>query len=132
MNNDMEMLLLRVSRLERQNKLIKLAGLALVLIVALILFCGAETSNKVIEAREFKVVDGNGKMRASLGMDSDPGLYLYDENGRSLVELSIINEETKLWFTDENGHLRIALTSITDRNPELGLWGKNGKSLSVQ
>lgn len=115
MNNDIEVLLQRVSRLERQNKLMKLAGVAAILGIAVILFSGATISKspKVIQARALEVVDENGKPCATLGfMDGNPALFFWDKNGHNRATLGLVNEEPSLVLFDENKKPRASLSLL--------------------
>jgi len=82
-------LLERVNRLERQNKLIKLAGIVVALVMAFVLLVGAkEKVPKEIVAESFRVVDTQGRIRAKLSVgQKGPGLGLYDENGKHRAAL---------------------------------------------
>lgn len=152
MNNDMEVILQRISRLERQNRLMKLAGVVLVLGIAATFFYGATTkSPKVIEAQEFRVVDENGKIRVLIGAPDEinadretysflgqPGLALYDKNehlctflgetelviyrGKQSVRLDAML--TSLRFYDKSGEIPIYLGEGPD-GWGLYLWDKN-------
>ncbi|MFA5032550.1 MAG: hypothetical protein WC614_05975 [bacterium] len=132
---DIGALLQRVDRLERENltavrqvKLMKLAGLAVVLGIAVILFCGAKTSNnKVIEAQEFRVVDRNGKSHAILGIlrDGNPELVFWDENGQNRAALYITDGVPGLTLRDENGKQRASLC-LTGGDPRLMFYNENG------
>jgi hypothetical protein len=140
MNNDIGALLQRVDRLERENltavrqvKLMKLAGLAVVLGIAVILFCGAKTpNNKVIEAQEFRVVDENGKTRANLAIiNGEPKLSFQDKNGNLRAKLGLLAENPILALYDENENSHVFL-SVVNGEPRLTLEDKNGNSLPVR
>lgn len=61
-------------------------------------------SNKIITAKEFRVVDDQGKKRAVLAMAKDgPHLDLCDENGRSRAVLSTSKYEPGLTLYDKTG-----------------------------
>src|SRR5713226_1954809 len=80
----------RLEKLERQNRIFKRAGLcALVIAVAILLAGQAVPRNHSVEAQLFLLKDVNGKTRATLGMDAlidAPYLKLYDANEKSRVE----------------------------------------------
>lgn len=125
-NFDAVALLQRVDRLERQNKLMKLVGCAVVLGIILILFCGAQSSNKVINAQQFNLVDINGKVRATLQLKSEgPGLFLFDESGQ--IRASFENLEGPGLFLYDLHRVRAELRLMWKTGtPALGLYDENG------
>jgi len=89
---DMESLGKRLSRLERENRWLKRIGGITLLGVAAVVLMGQAAPRKVtkvIEAEEFILRDGTGKVRARLGSaaDGSPGLELLDEkeNARAVL-----------------------------------------------
>jgi hypothetical protein len=58
----------RLSRLERQNRRLKIGGLATLAAVAGLLVMGATESPRVVEAEKFILNDGNGKVAAVLSV----------------------------------------------------------------
>src|SRR5437867_7441354 len=71
----------RVSKLERQNRGGKILLLVLLMVVLVAAVSGQSptSKSKVIEAQEFVVRDGKGKLRAKLYLDdTGPVLAFYD------------------------------------------------------
>lgn len=58
----------RLSRLERQNRRLKIGGLAALVALAGLLVMGATESTRVVEAEKFILNDGNGKVAAVLSV----------------------------------------------------------------
>ncbi len=135
-------LLERVKRLERQNKLIKLTGIVVVLVMAFVLLVGAkEKVPKEIVAEKFRVVDTQGRTRAILSVLQEgsellegSGLLLYDEKGRTRVGLSVLQEGSGLLegsalsLYDKNASIILALDQKGQR---LGFFDKNGKNRAL-
>ena len=121
-------LLERVNRLERQNKLIKLAGIVVALVMAFVLLVGAkEKVPKEIVAKGFRVVDTKGKTRAALAVTpKGPALFLSDENEKLRASLTVTQEGPILALYDENGKSRVFL-AVTQESPGLALYDKKGK-----
>jgi hypothetical protein len=80
----------RVSKLECQNRRFKQAGTSTLIVVTLIVIMGQVSSRRAVEANEFILRDGNGKVRARLSMNeslSNPEMVLLDEKGRTQVKV---------------------------------------------
>lgn len=118
----------RIEKLERQVRVMKFAGIGLLLgCVALIVFCGA-TSNmssptKSIEAQEFKVMDSSGKCR---GMLSEYGLRLFDANEKIYCLIGNQGGAPNLTIYNDNGSPRAYVGGIVKGAPELGLCDGKG------
>jgi len=74
----------RISKLEKQNREIKQLGAAALVVVVSLLVMGQAPAKKTVEANEFILKDGNGKVRARLrmgeeGFSPSPELVLTDE-----------------------------------------------------
>ncbi|PYV92278.1 MAG: hypothetical protein DMG90_04850 [Acidobacteria bacterium] len=79
----------RVVKLETQNRRLKKAGIAVILLVSVPLFMGQAETNRVVEANAFHLMDASGKIRAQLSMEmSGPTLSLLDAGGSPVVSLA--------------------------------------------
>jgi hypothetical protein len=90
MPTDLEILMRRVERLERENLLFKRLGLAALVLIGAVLAIGQAGPPRTVEAESFLLKDVDGNVKAKL--DSKDGI-------------------TKLIFQDRAGHVRVALTS---------------------
>jgi hypothetical protein len=107
---DLQNLVRRLARLERQNlKLKHLWGATVLLVVALGLMGQSPPTNmpKIIEAERFTVRDANGMPRASWGIGPTGALVL--------------------GMNDKDGKTRITLGVEPDGSPSLDLRGKDGR-----
>jgi len=103
---DLEAVVERLERVEKQNRRLKLAGIvALVLVGAVGLLAAAAPHARTIEAERFVLVDRHGIERAVLA----PGQYFpgQEEEDVSFLGLSLF---------DEQGKMRVALVA-TENSP---------------
>lgn len=128
----METLVIRVERLERENRQWKRAGaVALAGIVALGLM-GQTTSGavaKVVEAKEFILRDSKGDTRAvlALGPDGSVGLGLSDETGTARAWLSLGPQGSPSFaLFDRAARPRATLRLWPDGVPRLALNDQKG------
>ena len=94
----------RVSKLEQDNRRLKLALGALLLVLAAVPLVGAvipEQIPHVITARQFRVIDATDIVRASI---SNSGITYYDRNG---TRRSSVADAINYW--DENNTVRILM-----------------------
>jgi len=131
----------RLEKLERQNRLLKIAGIgALVLVPLLILSCGGAKDStadfddfeleETTEAKSFLVVDEEGRSRAELAwrkVDDSVELVLYDESEAARAEFFWSTEHAGLSFQDDSARTR-ALCSLSPDGADLLFYGENGKT----
>jgi hypothetical protein len=75
----------------------------------------AETVENRVVAREFMLVDGEGRHRASLVADNAGSVFLtlLDEDSNLRAALSVMNRGPSLTFYDPDGQVRAVLGSTT-------------------
>ena len=85
---DLAAVVARLDKMERQNRRLKLAGLVLLVLAAAGLLMGQALPKRIIEAEKFLVKDRQGKVRAKLevGEHDTPSLFLYDKEGKILIQ----------------------------------------------
>ena len=94
----------RVNKLEQDNRRLKLALGALLLVLTVVPLVGAvmpEQVPQVITARQFRVIDATDVVRASI---SNSGITYYDRNG---TKRSNVDDAINYW--DENNTVRILM-----------------------
>ena len=94
----------RLSTLEKDNRRLKLALVALLLVLASVSLVWAimpEQAPQVITARQFRVIDATDVVRVSI---SNSGITYYDRNG---TRRSMVADAINYW--DENNTIRILM-----------------------
>jgi len=62
------------------------------------------SDQQIIRAKQFVLVDVNGKTRATMVMCNDgPGLIMKDANGKNRFMMTVDDSEPKMFMFDENG-----------------------------
>jgi hypothetical protein len=90
---ELEAVIERVGKLERQNRRMKRAGAVALILATAVFLMGQGASKKTVEANEFILKDASGKVRGRFGMDlslnGGPQLSLLDSNGdkRALLDV---------------------------------------------
>ena len=139
---DLEAVVERLGRVEKQNRRLKVAGIAaLVLIGALMLLAAAPPKPGTIKAERFVLVDKHGRNRAVLAPDqrllgqedqSFLGLTLFDEGGKMRVALVArekdpANKDAGLILLDAEARPQVALGAQTD-SAELTFYNSKGET----
>lgn len=87
---DMQELAIRITKLEIQNRRLKVGGLLILVVLMLSLTANVsaqkssqDSTGKTLEAQAFKLKDADGTLRGLLGVkDGKANLELYDRLGR--------------------------------------------------
>lgn len=76
----------------------------------------------VVRASRFELVDSTGKRKASMHLAStgEPLLFMYDNQGKMRLSLSIMGNQPGIDLGDAKGNSRIAL-SVHDQGAELAM-----------
>ena len=127
----------RLAKLERENRRMKKIGIVSIVFASVLFISGQATTNKVVEANEFVLKDGNGKARARLAMVavSDttlmqkdiPNLSFYDAEGHPRIFIAAFQNESRIYLNDSQQTMHSAMwagsaalsragVSITRRN----------------
>ncbi len=101
----METLARRLDRVERENRRLKKAGVAILAGIAALVLMGYVVGEKVVEAERFVLIDSSGDTRAVLAVaEGGSGLYLYDKKGKMRAGLvGGVADETGLSLYDRAG-----------------------------
>jgi hypothetical protein len=127
----------RLSRLESQQaKLLRSNKHLRMMTGAMLLLCGAlftmaqtSTVTDTVEAQQFLLRDGTGKLRGSMGVLSDGavGLNFSDPNGRTRITVDLASNGTPgVDLYDQDGKVRATMALGDAGQPGLGLYGPNG------
>jgi hypothetical protein len=128
---ELEGLIGRIERLERQNRRLKLgAALVLLGVVAGVTMGQGRATSHAVESQQFVVKDTRGKARAVLGMSADgPGLNLYDPDGNARAGLAVAKDNTaRLGFYDRAGKSRVMVDVMEDGTSTVGFYDRSGKA----
>ena len=110
MLDDVEVLTIRVRRLERQSRNLRLALIGTALVVALILLIAADKSPKTVEAQKIVLLDRNGHARLTISTPALAG-----------AAIDVNPDDPVIWLSDEKGTDRAILTTS-------GLFFANGRA----
>lgn len=129
---ELESILQRIERLERQNRQLKLIGLGIALIVGTLLVGGAAKTPRTVEAEKIVLRDSHGRARVTISTSEftgpavgvrpdDPVIWLSDDKGTDRTMLT----PDGLFFASGNAKPTLDLTS--DPKPTLRFYGADGK-----
>jgi hypothetical protein len=120
----------RLEKLERDNRRMKRAGIAiLALIAGLVAVAATRPVPGVIQAREFDAVDRTGNIRVKMGVGSEgTALTLYDGSGHSEAGLAIPTngQWPAVWLSDGQDKAK-AQMNVAWGNPQIWLEGPQGQ-----
>ena len=149
-SRELETLLSRVERLEKENRRLKQGALAFVLLIASVGLMAqtrqtqpttsqrqkgrapapapAPAGPTAVEAQAFILKDSNGHVRAELGLTgSSPSLKFKDESGSALVTLALNSDAPggpMLLLSDPQHHASVALSVLEHAGPQFSLTGE--------
>ena len=121
----------RLAKLERENRRMKKIGIVSIVFGSVLFISGQATTNKVVEANEFVLKDGNGAMVAvsdtTLMQKDIPNLSFYDTEGHPRIFIAALPEESRIYLNDSQQTMHSAMwagsaalsgagVSITGRN----------------
>jgi len=127
----------RLSRLEQENRRLRVGGVVLLVALASLFLIGQTFPQKrVVAAESFVLIGLQGKPRAELALTTDgrPGLRFYGGDGHfvSILELDSA-DRPRLDFLDEGSRSGVSLGYQADGTSRLTLRGRSTKSsISLQ
>jgi hypothetical protein len=117
--SDVQSLTARIEKLEKQNRIYKRVGLALLLLPAAVVAMGQARPNRTLEAQTFVVRDSTGTKRIELGMDDNsPMLRFSDAHGKThiaLVESDRSSLGPRIELSGEQDRVRLSLGLIREQ-----------------
>ena len=121
----------RVGKLEMQNRRMKQAGAAALVLAAAVLLMGQDSPNRTVEANEFVLKDSGGNIRGAFAVLGDePGLQIWDGNQDVRIALGLWDGAPSLQLHDANGVAR-AVFVIAPTGPRLVLADETGQRRAV-
>ena len=106
----------RLTAIERQNRMFKVAAatLAIGLILAFVLGA-ARTTPTTLDASQLIIRGEDGRVRAKIEATDDGGVVqlLMDKSGTERIRLAVNGEnEARIWVNDDDGEVRVAAFSF--------------------
>jgi hypothetical protein len=119
----------RLNRLERKNRRLTLALVLTGLAAGLVATAGMGPADAVpneVKARQFTLVDADGKLRARLGPSSEGASFiLCDASGKARAGFGMTKQGPELLLTNENGKPQLKLAA--EGAPLFQLFDDGGK-----
>jgi hypothetical protein len=104
MTPDMQMVVDRLEKVEKQNRRLKVMGVILIAVVGVLVLTGVTFDDPVIGAEAFTLVGEKGEPRAVFAMvNSEPTLAFFDNAGRVRAGVSVVNNSPQIALYDETG-----------------------------
>ncbi|MCK5603498.1 hypothetical protein KAR91_16555 [Candidatus Pacearchaeota archaeon] len=128
----------RLGRLERQNRYMKLAGLAIALLVGVSMLTGAAKKPEIadeIRAKMIVVVDATGKPRIVMAVKSGKigfsGISLYDSKGNARLFIQADDSYSSFSLMDSKGEDRLYMSSHDDQDDggSIAILNKTGEEV---
>ncbi len=134
MTSEVDNLVQRVARLERQNRQLKMVGLGIALGMATFLLMGAAKTPKTVEAEKIVILDRHGRARITIGTPAfagaaidtksdDPMIWLTDDKGADRAMLATDG----LSFANSKARPTVRLSSDPNGLSDLKFYGTDGK-----
>ena len=96
MTSEVDNLIQRVARLERQNRQLKMVGLGVALGMSTFLLMGAAKTAKTVEAEKIVILDRHGRARITIGTPAFAG-----------AAIDTKSDDPMIWLTDDKGADRV-------------------------
>jgi hypothetical protein len=127
-------LILRVVKLEQQNRRLKLGGLGIVLCVGILMLMGAAKTRRTVEAEKIVLLDRQGHTRVTISTPAfagaaaganldDPVIWITDDKGTDRAILAADG----LFFANGNARPTVSLSSNTKGMSGLKFYRADGK-----
>jgi hypothetical protein len=129
MTSEIQALADRLEQVERQNRTLKCAGIAILLIVCAAVLMGPARPPQTVTAQKFVVADAEGTTRAELGIfGKTPGFHLYGTNNKERPQVSVFasSDGGGVTFFSADG-VPSALLQTTKDGAVLNLFEAEGK-----
>jgi hypothetical protein len=119
----------RLEKLERENRRMKKIGIVTVVFASVLFISGQAKTNKVIEANEFHLVDGAGKVRGTFVTNNDGQtlLRLSDSTGQVVANFGTGTQGSSLFLGSTNSKQQIVFVNPGIKGiPTLQMSGSGG------
>ena len=111
----------RLDRLERESRIWKRFGAAVLVVTTGLALMGQGQSPRAVDAEQFLLRGQNGRPRATLqtAADGTPLLALFDEKGTTRLGLGFVAGSPNLTFADKDAKPRLGLEVQADGTPNI-------------
>ena len=143
-SQELHAILERIGKLEAQNRRLRRAGVAILVLVSAVIFMGqAAPSPRVVEAQKFVLKDSDGKVRGWMGtIGTGSELNLGNVNAQPMMRLIVSSDASDLhFFGSSKSGMNLGLDS---GNPDISMvaaeknggtritFGKDGPTLTLE
>ena len=125
----------RVAKLERENRLLRMGGLIVILLALSGILMGQNAPDvvpDVIKAQSFMLVDKKGNVRAALHLPGEDTVHLsfWDKELKERVQLSLSPDGiSRLLLRDQLGNIRALVVVDKGGSPIMMLLDEKGKGI---
>ena len=119
----------RLEKLEKENRRIKKIGIVSVVLASVLIISGQASTNKVVTANEFRLVDATGKVRGFFSTN-DEGLALLsltDSSGKISASLGASTKGSTLLLKSIDDKTWTDLSASANKFGGLHLYGSAGE-----
>jgi len=113
----------RVARLEVQNRRLRKAGIAALVVASAVAVMGQARSSRVLEANELVIKDNSGTVRAQLSVDATMGPMLTFYGEKNHISASLHGGDEPLLYLNKSE----SKGSTMLKNSGVTIWGKTGR-----
>jgi len=119
----------RLEKLENENRRIKKIGLVAAVLVSTLIISGQASTNKIVTASEFRLVDTTGKVRGTFltNAEGQTMISLTDPSGKLYTSLGTGTEGSSLLLTNADGKTWASLSASANKFGGLHLYGSAGE-----
>lgn len=125
---ELEAIVSRLKRVERDNRRMKGAGLVVLLLAGSLLVMAQSQPTRTVVTNKLLIKDTKGKVRAELGvLDATVYLSFYDSGGAVLAGLGLNGDENKSYIDlSSKGQLNAMHLQVTSGKPTIELLDEKG------
>ncbi len=128
-----QLFLVRIERLERQNRVVRFAGLVAVLIGMAAMCIGMSAPRRSLETELILIKDATGSTRMILGMSDDgPAITMLDAKGRLRANIGVTERGPEFDFLDAAETPRLQMFVDEKQVPRLNLLDNRGTQVTFQ
>jgi len=132
-STEQQILLTRIERLERQNRMARAAGTLAVLVGAAALCIGMSAPRRTLETELILIKDATGSTRMILGMSDDgPAITMLDAKGKLRANIGVTEKGPEFDFLDASETPRLQMFVDEKQVPRLNLLDNRGTQVTFR